>query len=398
MGADPTHPLIPDRRYPERLARAQSLLPERGISGMLIGVGADLRYLTGYQATPLERLTMLVMPAQGDLTLVAPRLEAMAAAACPAARLGHLHVVAWDETDDTHGLVGSLLADALGRPAGARGGVAADDRVLISDRLWAMHVLGLQRAMPHVSFGLASSALSGLRMVKDPDEIGLMRLAAHAADRVVAQIAGGRLVGRTEADVSREVRERLLAEGHEVAEFAIVASGPNSASPHHDAGDRVIEAGEPIVLDIGGALDGYCSDTTRTLWVTGGDAENGPTPAFRRLFDLLRGAQAAATAAVRPGVPCELIDAVARDIITAGGHGPDFFHRVGHGIGLETHEDPYMVNGNAEPLREGMAFSVEPGIYLAGRFGARIEDIVICGPEGPDILNESSRDLWVISG
>ena len=167
MGADPIHPLIPDLRYPERLARAQKLLPERGVSAMLVGVGADLRYLTGYQATPLERLTMLVMPAQGELKLVAPRLEAMAAAACPAARLGDLRVVAWDETDDTHGLVGSLLADALGRPAGARGGVAADDHVLISDRLWAMHVLGLQRAMPHVSFGLSSLVLSGLRMVKD---------------------------------------------------------------------------------------------------------------------------------------------------------------------------------------------------------------------------------------
>ena len=162
----------------------------------------------------------------------------------------------------------------------------------------------------------------------------------------MAQIAAGRLVGRTELEVSREVRERLLAEGHELAEFAIVASGPNSASPHHDATERVIRAGEPIVLDIGGSLDGYCSDTTRTLWVTGGDPANGPTPEFRRLFDLLRDAQAEASSAVRPGVACERIDAVARGIITAGGHGPDFFHRVGHGIGLETHEDPYMVAGN----------------------------------------------------
>jgi len=187
-------------------------------------------------------------------------------------------------------------------------------------------------------------------------------------------------------------------EGHEAAQFAIVASGPNSASPHHDAGDRVIGPGEPIVLDIGGSLDGYCSDTTRTLWVTGGDASKGPTPEFRRLFDLLRDAQAQASAAVRPGVSCERIDAVARDIITAGGHGPDFFHRVGHGIGLETHEEPYLVAGNGEPLRQGMTFSVEPGIYLADRYGARIEDIVVCGPDGPDILNQSSRDLWVVPG
>lgn len=392
MGDGPGPLAIPDARYAERLSRAQGLLAQRGVGALLVGVGADLRYLTGYVAMPLERLTMLVLPARGQPSLVAPRLESMAASACPAARQGRLPVVAWEETDDAHAVVAALLADTLGEPDGA------GDRVLVSDRLWAMHVLGLERALAGAPFGLASSVLRDLRMLKDPDEIALLRLAAQAADRVVAQIAAGRLLGRTEADVSREVRERLLAEGHETAEFAIVASGPNSASPHHDAGERVIEAGEPIVLDIGGTLGGYCSDTTRTLWVTGGDPGKGPTPEFRRLFDLLRDAQAEAASAVRPGVPCERIDAVARGIIMAGGHGPDFFHRVGHGIGLETHEDPYLVAGNAEPLSQGTAFSVEPGIYLAGRYGARIEDIVICRPNGPDVLNESSRDLWVING
>ncbi len=391
-GSRSARPVIPDARYGSRLAEAQALVADRNVRALFVGVGADLRYLTSYVAMPLERLTMLVLPARGSPVLVAPRLEAMAAAGSPAVRSGQVPVAPWDETDDAHVLVASLLADALGESVGV------GDRVLVSDRLWAMHVLGLERALPGADFGLASEVLRELRMTKDADEIELMRLAAHAADRVVAQIAAGRLVGRTEADVSREVRERLLAEGHEAAEFAIVASGPNSASPHHDASDRVIGAGEPIVLDIGGSLDGYCSDTTRTLWVTGGDAAKGPTPEFRRLFDLLQDAQRQASAAVRPGVPCEQIDAVARDIIAAGGHGPDFFHRVGHGIGLETHEEPYLVGGNDEPLRRGMAFSVEPGIYLADRYGARIEDIVVCGPDGPDILNESSRDLWVVPG
>lgn len=381
-------PAIPDARYGERLARAQALLVERGVAALLVGVGADLRYLTGYVAMPLERLTMLVLPAAGHPSLVVPRLEAMAAATSPAIRAGLADVVAWDETDDAHALV-----------AGRLGSVAIHDgRALVSDRLWAMHVLALRRAMPDTELGLASELLRELRMVKDADEIALLRLAAHAADRVVAQVAGGRLVGRTELEVSREVRERLLAEGHELAEFAIVASGPNSASPHHDASDREIRAGEPIVLDIGGALDGYCSDTTRTLWVTGGDPAKGPTRDFLALFELLRDAQAEASSAVRPGVACERIDAVARGIIAAGGHGPDFIHRVGHGIGLETHEDPYLVAGNDEALRPGMAFSVEPGIYVGGRYGARIEDIVVCGPDGPDVLNESSRDLWVVAG
>ncbi|HKG56411.1 MAG TPA: M24 family metallopeptidase, partial [Candidatus Limnocylindrales bacterium] len=294
--------------------------------------------------------------------------------------------VTWDETDDPHGVVASFV------------GVASGARVGVNDRLWASHLLRIQAALPDVRFEIATPVLRELRMVKDDDEIELLRLAAHAADRVVAQIAAGKLVGRTEADVAREVRERLLAEGHELAEFAIVASGPNSASPHHEASDRVIRAGEPIVLDIGGALDGYGSDITRTLWVTGGDPENGPDEEFLRLFELVREAQAESTSAVRPGISCERLDAVARGIIEAGGFGPQFMHRLGHGIGLEGHEEPYLVSGNGEPLPAGAAFSIEPGIYVEGRFGARIEDIVVCGEAGPIALNEASRDLYIVPG
>jgi Xaa-Pro aminopeptidase len=214
----------------------------------------------------------------------------------------------------------------------------------------------------------------------------------------VAQIANGRLVGRTEADVAEEVRARLVAEGHDEALFAIVGSGPNSASPHHEASDRVIGAGEPIVLDIGGVLGGYGSDITRTLWVTGGDPARGPDERFRHLFGVLESAQSAGRAAVRPGIACEAVDAAARRVIDAEGYGDAFFHRTGHGIGLEGHEEPYIIGGNREPLRAGMAFSVEPGIYFPGEFGARIEDIVVCGPDGPIELNEASRGLYVVDG
>ena len=285
-----------------------------------------------------------------------------------------------------------MVLGALDEPRGA------GTRVAVSDDLPARHLLRLQERLDDVRLELGSAITRELRIVKDPDEIALLTEAAHAADRVVGQIAAGRLVGRTEADVAREVRERLIAEGHDEAHFAIVGSGPNSASPHHEASDRVIAAGEPIVLDIGGSVAGYGSDITRTLWVTGGDAGNGPDERFRHLFGVLQGAQAAATKAVRPGVTPEAVDAAARRPIEAEGYGEAFFHRTGHGIGLEGHEEPYVIAGNREPLREGMAFSVEPGIYLVGEYGARIEDIVVCGPDGPIALNEAPRELYVVDG
>lgn len=385
---------IPAERYAERLAGARDSAAEAGLDALLIGVGAEMRYLAGYAAMPLERLTMLVLPAAAEapFTLIAPRLEATPARTCPAAASGAVIVATWEETVDPMALVASTLAAASGRPVGEA------DAVAVSDGLRAAFVLGLQRVLPRARFSVASPVLRPIRMRKDPDEVELLRTAAHAADRVIDAIAAGRLVGRTEADVAREVRDRLVAEGHDSAEFSIVASGPNSASPHHDPGERVIRAGEPLLLDIGGSLGGYASDVTRVLWVTGGDAANGPDATYRALYDALQDAQAEASSAVRPGVPCERIDAVARGIIDGAGYGPNFLHRTGHGIGLEVHEDPYLVAGNAEPLAPGVAFSVEPGIYLEGRYGARIEDIVVCGESGPIVLNEAPRDLRVVPG
>jgi len=387
-----SRPTIPAMRFVERLAAARGLARRARLDAVLVGVGADLRYLAGYAAMPLERLTMLVIPAEGEWTLLVPQLESAPARLCPPATLGDLKVVTWEEGDDAHGLVARMVRDAAGAT------VDRDLRIAISDDLQARHLLPLQGRLEPAVFSVASAVLRQLRMVKDHDEIALLTLAAHAADRVVAQIADGRLLGRTEADVAEEVRQRLVAEGHDEALFAIVGSGPNSASPHHEASDRVIGAGEPIVLDIGGALGGYGSDITRTLWVTGGDPARGPDVRFRHLFGVLHDAQAAGRAAVRPGVACEAVDAAARRRIAAEGYGEGFFHRTGHGIGLEGHEEPYIISGNAEPLRAGMAFSVEPGIYFPGEYGARIEDIVVCGPAGPIELNEAPRELYVVDG
>jgi Xaa-Pro aminopeptidase len=386
-----TRPVIPPGRYASRLDAARRLAGDAGLAGLLVGVGADLCYLTGYSALPLERLTLLVVPAEGTAALVVPRLEALPARAAPAVLGGSVEVVSWEETEDPIRLVASLVR---------AGGTAADGwlRLAVSDRLLAMFVLRLQAELPEVEWSLASAILRRLRVIKDPEEIELLRLAAEAADRVIEAVAAGRLVGRTEADIAREVRDRLVAEGHDSADFAIVASGPESASPHHEASERVVRPGEPIVLDIGGPLSGYGSDTTRTIWVTGGQPDRGPDDEFRRIHELVLRAQQAATAAVRPGVAVEAIDAAARRVIEDGGYGPRFIHRVGHGIGLEAHEDPYLVAGNAELLEPGMAFSIEPGIYLEGRYGVRIEDIVVCGAEGAVVLDRTSRDLRVVDG
>ena len=388
---------IAPERFAARIQAARQALRAADDVALLVGVGADLRWLTGYDAMNLERLTMLVLGRESEPALVVPRLEAPRASLAPAVAAGMVHLVTWEETDDPVAQVPELVRTTSTSGGAGSAPAARAPRLLVSDRLWASFVLRLQAAFPRVPFGLASEVLRGLRMVKDVDEIALLRAAAEAADRVVLAIAGGRLVGRSEADVAREVRERLLDEGHETAEFAIVGSGPNSASPHHEASDRRISAGEPIVLDIGGAFAGYGSDITRTLWATGAtDAR--PDPGFVRLYEVLREAQAAATAAVRPGVPAEEIDAAGRSVIDAAGFGPNFIHRIGHGIGLEGHEDPYLVAGNREPLQPGNAFSVEPGIYLEGRHGARIEDIVVCGAAGPDVLNRVTRDLLVVHG
>ncbi len=377
---------VPADRYVARLAAARDALADRGLAAMLIGVGPDLRYLTGFVGEPMERLTLLVVPRQGPVSFVVPQLEAQKARTTALVAGGHAEVTPFEETDDAPAMVAGLLA-----------GAGRDRAIGLSDRLWAMHVLHMQAALPGRTFVPASLVMRDLRQVKDSDEARLLGLAAAAADRTLDAIVAGRLVGRTEAEVSREVRNRLLDEGHDLADFAIVGSGPNAASPHHDAGDRVIEAGEPVVLDIGGTLAGYASDTTRTIWVAG-EAAIPPEPEFSRVFELVRDAQARATAAVAPGVAAERIDAVARGVITAGGYGRYFTHRVGHGIGLEVHEDPYMVAGNATPLAPGMAFSVEPGIYLPGRWGVRLENIVMCGAAGPNVLNGSTIDLRLVRG
>jgi Xaa-Pro aminopeptidase len=350
-----------------------------GVDALLLSLGADLPWLTGYEAMPLERITMLVLPADDEATLVVPALEAPRVAHDP--RLFTMRP--WRETEDPIGIIAGL--------------VGSRTELGVSDRAWAMHVLALQQALSGARFRPASSVTSPLRAVKDLAEIAALAAAGAAADRVAAALLGGEipLIGRTEAAVSKEISARLVAEGHAKVNFAIVGSGPNSASPHHEPGDRVIGRSEPVVFDFGGRLHlddtvGYCSDITRTV-VTGE-----PDPEFAVLYAVLESAQAAAVKVATVGVTCESVDAAGRVPITEAGYGEAFIHRIGHGIGIEEHEDPYLVAGNRAPLACGHAFSVEPGIYLSGRFGARIEDIVVATAEGPLRCNVADHSLHVV--
>ncbi|MEN3315343.1 MAG: hypothetical protein V7605_1577 [Acidimicrobiaceae bacterium] len=366
--------LAPEVARRNRWDRVRARMGALGVDTLLLSLGADLPWLTGYAAMPLERLTMLVLPADDAATLVVPRLEEPRVVPVPEL----FAVRAWDETDDPVAIVADLVG---GRP-----------NLAVSDRTWATFVLALQASLPGARWHPASMVTAALRAVKDGAEVAALRRAAVAADRVAAALTSGAmsLVGRSEADVSHELGERLLAEGHDRVNFAIVGSGPNSASPHHEPGPRVIGGGEAVVCDFGGTLAGYCSDITRTVFT--GD----PPAEFRHLYAVLHEAQAAGVDAAQVGVACEDVDGVARRIIDDAGYGQWFVHRTGHGIGLEEHEDPYLVGGNCEPLVAGHAFSVEPGIYVPGRWGARLEDIVVATDAGPDALNVADHALAVV--
>ena len=359
-----------------RISRAADELGARGIDALLVTPSPDYAYLLGYHAPALERLTCLVIRAEGEPVLLLPRLEEPLARHELGGLADEMHLVPWDETDDPIRLVQTIVAGSL--------------RVALQDQMWARFVLRLRAVLDPAELVEAGPTMSALRRIKTPEEVDRLRGAASSADAAMRAILGERLSGRTEADVSRHVRELLIAEGHDDAGFAIVASGPNAASPHHEAGERVIAAGDALVLDIGGTRAGYCSDTSRTAFV------GEPDPDFAALHAVLRQAQAAACEAVRPGVACSEIDGVARRIIDEAGYGEAFIHRTGHGIGMETHEEPYIVSSNPEPLQAGHAFSVEPGIYIPDTWGARIEDIVICTDVGGERLNTTSTELYVV--
>ncbi|MEV4146915.1 Xaa-Pro peptidase family protein [Amycolatopsis sp. NPDC049691] len=360
-----------------RLDRARSAAAAADTDALLIAPGSDLRYLLGQAGGSFERLTTLVVPADGTPALVVPKLEAPGYADVPTDELG-VELLTWVDGDDPY----KLVADRLGKPG----------RVAVSDFTPALHVLALRSALGSAEQTLAGPVVRELRMRKDAAEIASLRDAGAAIDRVHARVHEWLRPGRTEAEVGADIAAAIVEEGHAQADFVIVGSGPNGASPHHDVSDRVIEQGDVVVVDVGGPLPaGYNSDSTRTYAVgEPRDADVAET------YAVLQRAQAAAVAAVKPGVTAEAVDAAARDVIAEAGFGEFFIHRTGHGIGLDVHEEPYIIAGNALPLEPGMAFSVEPGIYQPGRWGARIEDIVIVTADGVESVNNQPHELVVL--
>lgn len=365
-------PLMP---HAARRARAAERCAAMGVAALLLAPGSDLTYLTGYRIFGSERLTCLVLTAEGDATLVLPELEAARAmVAAP-----DLARATWTETEDPFALAASL--------------VRSTGPLALSDQMWAAFVLGLQRAAPGRELRLASSVTRELRMRKDTAEQTALRDVSAAADRAFDRMRERTFAGRTEREIAADLAALLREEGHDEVSFTIVASGPNGASPHHATGDRRLLPGDTVVLDFGGTRDGYGSDITRTVHIgTDIDAET------RRVHELVLRAQEAGYAAAREGVTAESVDAAARRVIADGGYGDRFIHRLGHGIGLDGHEHPYLVSGNTEKLEAGMAFSIEPGIYLPGRFGVRIEDIALIGPDGrAEPLNHADRAFAIVA-
>ncbi len=359
--------------FVERINRARARMAEAGVDVLLVSVGRDLPYLTGYEAMPLERLTMLVVPRDGAATLVVPRLEAPRVVEQPDV----FTMLPWNELDDPIAVVAGLVGTSA---------VAA-----VGDTMWSRFLVELLGHWPTSTthYVRSTEVMNALRMRKDAAEIAALAAAGAAVDAIAAELQAGRipLAGRTEAAVSADLSARIVAAGHQRVNFAIVAAGENAASPHHHAGERVIREGEIVLCDFGGTMNGYCSDITRCVYL--GD----PPAEVAEAYAVLHEAQHAAVLAGVVGAPCEEVDRVARRIITAAGYGEYFMHRTGHGIGMEEHEDPYMVEGNSLPLEPGHAFSVEPGIYLPGRWGMRLEDIVVATDNGPMAVNDANHAL-----
>lgn len=357
-----------DDAHRDRLARLAHTAADLGWAGVAIGVGDDLRWAVGSTMSSHERLTLLCVPAAGPPTLVAPELERP--------DLPGLTVQTWTDGQDPHAMAAAVFGDG---PIG----VDAD--------LPARHLLPLQALGRDIVPG--APAIARHRMIKDAVEQDELRAISAAVDRVHARMGEFLRVGLTEREAADLISAAMLAEGHAEVAFVIVGSGAHGADPHHDVSEKVLETGDIVVVDIGGpAASGYGSDCTRTYALGEPDAH------AVSMIETLERAQAAGVAAAVPGATCAAVDAACRDLLADAGLGEWFIHRTGHGIGIAAHEEPFVVAGNDLELAPGMAITIEPGIYLPGRFGARIEDVVLITETGNEPLNRTPHGLTMLPG
>ena len=360
--------------HQQRLATVRDRAIELGVDHVVAYSGEDMSYLTGERMDSHERLTALVVPADGgEPLLVLPSLELTDVTRAAAARVG-ARIHAWSDGTDPVPLV-------AGRVSG---------RVAVSAALPALHLVPLQQSVDG-EVVLASEVIDHVRAVKTPGEVDELAEAARRIDAVHARMGEFLQVGRTEDAVGELITAAIEAEGLTHAEFVIVGSGPNGADPHHGVSDRVVTDGDIVVVDIGGPMiSGYHSDCTRTY------SMGEPSIEVAETYATLQEAQRLAREAIRPGIAIGEVDAAAREHLAAAGLGELFIHRTGHGIGLGLHEPPFVAPGADTILVEGMTFSVEPGIYASGSWGARLEDIVAVTSDGRRDLNTGERGLRVL--
>lgn len=355
-----------------RVEALQRRMRSAGVDAALIGPSADMEYLIGGRLPLTERLNFLVVPGEGRPWLVLPKLQAPLAEPLGA----DLDVMVWEEDRSPFDLAAQSVLRKSVRT------------VAVDGHMWASFVLGLQERMPAVGFRNVSPLLSAERICKDADELAILQDAASRFDAIWTEFfAHERLTGRTENEIAARIRELTLAHGFQAMLWCDVGSGPNGASPLHHGSERKVEAGDPVVIDFAATYKGYVMDTCRT------PVAGTPHPEFVAIYDIVNKAHEAGLAAVRPGVAAQEVDLAARRVIEDAGFGPQFLHRLGHGLGLDAHEDPYIVKGNGAELRPGMVFSNEPGIYVAGRWGVRIEDILVVTQTGGRSLNKVTREL-----
>jgi len=361
--------------HKQRLNKTTKLMVDNGISTLLVTPGANLRYLTGYKAKNLERLTCLVLQENEIPTIIVPKLEKLAAIDSGIEELD-IKIVTWEETESSLSKVNKPKAT----------GIIAVDASMNSSKL-----LDFQKFFNENSFIDSRIIMDNIRNTKSKYEMDQLVLAGEFIDAVHKEIPDLFEIGDTEKSLAKKISNLITDVGHETVDFTIVASGKNSASPHHEPGENLINKDDVLVIDIGGTIpSGYCSDSTRT-YVVG----NCPTD-FLRNYEVLKQAQELAVNAVEKELTAEELDSVARDHLIKSGLGEFFIHRTGHGIGMETHEEPYIVKGNDKLLMNGNAFSIEPGFYIEDKYGARIEDIVVKSGNGTINCNNSTKDLVFI--